>query len=74
MAKQLLRAQETRHFDSGMHSQSARVAKRVARAGLTTGGSSDDTTDDNCAWNLFRAGHGPCSLSSSRLVDPCFAL
>ena len=43
MEKQLSRALETRPFVSGTHSKNAREARRVARAGLTTGGSSDDT-------------------------------
>ena len=52
MEKPLSRAQGTRLSVSGTHSQSVRVARRVARAGLTTGGSFDDTTDDTCAWNF----------------------
>ena len=46
MGKQLSRALETRLSVSGTHFKNARVARRVARAGLTTGGSSDDTMDD----------------------------
>jgi hypothetical protein len=46
MGKQLSRALETRHSVSGTHSKNVIVARRVARAGLTTGGSSDDTMDD----------------------------
>lgn len=60
MGKQLSRALETRPSVSGTHSKNARVARRVARAGLTTGGSSDDTMDDllkpflrRLSWPLF---------------------
>ena len=61
MGKQSSRALETRPSVSGTHSQNARVARRVARAGLTTGGSSDDTMDDlrlkpfcaRLSWPLF---------------------
>ena len=61
MGKQLSRALETRRSVSGTHSQNAKVARRVARAGLTTGVSSDDTMDDLClkpflcrlSWPLF---------------------
>jgi hypothetical protein len=61
MGKQLSRALETRPSVSGTHFKNARVARRVARAGLTTGGSSDDTMDDlrlkpflrRLSWPLF---------------------
>src|SRR6266852_5177550 len=61
MGKQLSRALETRHSVSGTHFKNARVARRVARAGLTTGGSSGDTMDDlrlklflcHLSWPLF---------------------
>jgi hypothetical protein len=46
MEKQLSRALETRHSVSGTHFKNARVVRGVARAGLITGGSSDDTLDD----------------------------
>ena len=61
MGKQLSRALEMRRSVSGTRSQNARVARRVARAGLTTGVSFDDTMDDLClkpflcrlSWPLF---------------------
>ena len=68
MGKQLSRALETRPSGSGTHSKNARVARRVARAGLTTGGSSDDTMDDLWLKPFFRR---LCSFSLSRLVDSC---
>lgn len=66
MGRQSSRARGTRPSVSGTRSRSARVARRVARVGLTTGGSSDDTMD----WTnsrldflfFFRAVcHGHCS-------------
>src|SRR5258708_29918526 len=46
MGKQLSRALEMRRSVSGMHFQNVRLARRVERAGLTTGGSFDDTMTD----------------------------
>jgi hypothetical protein len=82
MGKQLSRALETRHSVSGTHSENARVARRVARAGLTMGGSSDDTMEDllkpslrRLSWPLFlflsSCGSLVCVLTSSSFFRTC---
>jgi hypothetical protein len=52
MVRQLSQAPGTRPFASGMRFLSARVARRVARADLTTVGSSDDAVILRRAWTL----------------------
>jgi hypothetical protein len=78
MARRSSQAPGTRPSASGTRFPSARVAIRVAKADLTTVGSSDDTRDicDLVWWTFFASCHDRlfrlCSFS--RLVDPCFAL
>jgi|SRR6267142_1534020 len=76
MARRSSQAPGTRPSVSGTRFPSARVAIRVAKADLTTVGSSDDTRD---ICDLCDGPFAPCHrlfrlCSFSRLVDLCFAL